>query len=80
MLMEDPTLRVRSAIVRHLSMYPEASDTVDGIRQFWLGGGDFDRDLVESVLAALVREQIVRARRLPDGGVMYSAVRSGTRE
>ncbi len=67
--------QIRAAIIRHLELYPDASDTVDGIQRFWVAGRDAEPDLalVEAVLEALVQDGVLRIRRLPDGGVIFSA-------
>jgi hypothetical protein len=73
--MDDDDLRhsVRMAITRHLDIYPDASDTVDGIRGFWLSAleNEPDLSLVESVLDALVDDGVLWMRRLGDGGVIF---------
>ncbi|RPI57886.1 MAG: hypothetical protein EHM55_00100 [Acidobacteria bacterium] len=64
---------VRTAIMRHLDVYPDASDTVEGIRGFWLSAleDEADPSLVESVLDALVSDGVLWMRRLRDGGVIF---------
>jgi hypothetical protein len=72
---------VRDAILMHLRIHPDASDTASGIRDWWLraAGCEEDPALVESVLDELVRGGIMKQRHLPDGGVLYSAARTNDR-
>ncbi len=65
---------VHDAIVGHLQANPAASDTPEGIRQWWLDvrSRAADLDLVTDVLNALVLEGVMKRRQLPDGGVVYS--------
>lgn len=76
--MDDDLRRsVRAAIIRHLELHPEASDTPEGISDFWLSTQQVDASvsLVEAVLEEMVLDGILRNRRLPDGGVIFAACR-----
>jgi hypothetical protein len=70
--------RVRRAIVEHVRWNPEVSDTAAGIVQWWLPPAGFEQavDVIDEVLDELVDAGILRKRRFPDGGVVYSAVRT----
>jgi hypothetical protein len=64
---------VRDAIVAHLLKHPGASDTAEGICQWWLdpAGREEDITVVEEALEDLVGGGVMRRRRLPDGGIVY---------
>jgi hypothetical protein len=70
------------AIERYLDQRPEASDTVDGIRQWWLPDhrDHATRCRVQAALDRLVGRGVVRVLRTAGGGVVYGRARSRGRE
>jgi hypothetical protein len=66
-------------IRRYLFEHPNACDTLEGVRVWWLRGRVPDA-LVQQALNALVARGLVERRRLPGGGAIYAAAqpRSGT--
>jgi hypothetical protein len=70
------------AIERYLDQRPEASDTVDGIRQWWLPDhrDHATRCRVQAALDRLVRRGVVRVFRTVGGGVVYGRTPSAGRE
>jgi hypothetical protein len=72
---DEPRRRVREGILRHIEIYPDGSDTPEGIRRWWLPWRDstVDPALLDEVLEELVAAGVMRRRRLPDGGVVYVA-------
>jgi hypothetical protein len=74
----DQRQRVRDGILRHLGIHPDASDTPEGIRDWWLPPADANvaPALLVEVLDDLVVAGIMRRRRLPDGGILYAAARA----
>jgi hypothetical protein len=69
--------RLRDAIVDYVRAHPDASDSIEGIRFWWLPPDEREEDLelVARVLEQLVAAGAMQRRRLPDGGVVYSAKR-----
>jgi hypothetical protein len=69
--------RLRQAILDHIRINPEVSDTSAGIVQWWLPSVGFEQavDVIDEVLDELVDAGVLRRRRLADGGVVYSAAR-----
>jgi hypothetical protein len=60
-------------IVRYLEAHPRATDTAEGVVQWWLAGHEFALPLehVRAALERLVATGAVARRTLPDGTVMY---------
>ena len=52
-------------------MHPHASDTLEGICAWWLGGSTSSRPDVEPALGWLVDRRVVVAHRAADGRVRY---------
>jgi len=75
----DPSLEeaVRDAIEEHLSIYPQAADSAEGVARWWLPerGLTASAAEVEHVLAGMVRRHSLRCVRLADGTVLYSKTR-----
>ena len=61
------------AILEHLANHPQAADSADGIRRWWLSrsGSAPARADVERALHALVGRGLLRRVELPDGTVLY---------
>lgn len=66
-------------IVRYLEAHPLATDTAEGVAQWWLTGGEaaLPPTLVRAALESLADAGIVSRRTLPDGTVMYGAKARG---
>jgi hypothetical protein len=65
--------RLRDAILDHVRLHPDASDTPAGIVNWWLParGCEGAEELIDEVLNALAKSGVLRRVRLPDGGVLY---------
>lgn len=61
-------------LARYLRENPRASDTEEGIGQWWLGIGPLDLWKLRGALAWLVRAGIVSAVKAADGRVRYRRV------
>ena len=62
-------------IRRYLVAHPNASDTAQGVRDWWLGGhgATFGLDVIEAALDRLVEARMLECRSIP-GGVLYTRV------
>lgn len=67
----DKHNELEEALERYGTAHPDAADTVDGVRHWWLGDPALSRDDVEAALEALVTRGLLDARRLPGGIVIY---------
>jgi phage host-nuclease inhibitor protein Gam len=63
--------QLEEALERYCAAHPNAADTVDGVRRWWLGDPAIALDDVEAALEALVKRGLLDTRRLPDGSVVY---------
>lgn len=63
-------------IDRYLHAHPNASDTLEGVRDWWLAGHvrPFTVDVIQAALDRLVDNRILEARSIP-GGVLYAGVK-----
>jgi hypothetical protein len=72
---EDPdqVSALAQDIERYLQDRPHASDTIEGIRRWWLGArwADASLPLMQAALDRLVRKGVMVLRTLPDGSVVY---------
>jgi hypothetical protein len=68
---------VARQIRRYLEANPDASDGIDGIRDFWIGGYPIPKtdEVLLSALEELVTSGVLRPVSLPGGRVVYRAVR-----
>lgn len=68
---------VSRQIRRYLDAHPDASDGLDGIRDFWLGGYPVPKsdDVLLAALGELIAAGVLRPFSLPGGRVVYRAVR-----
>ena len=66
---------VLHAIRHYLAGHPTASDTVEGVRLWWLAplGVDAAYEAVAAALEELARAGAVEKRRLADGTAVYAA-------
>lgn len=64
---------IAEAIARYLRAHPEAADSVEGIRQWWLTPLGPPRSVtqVEAALADLLGRGVVVRQEMPDGAVLY---------
>ena len=66
-----------SALARDIESYmrerPHASDTIEGIRRWWLGSrwADASLPLMSAALDLLVQKQVMSARTQADGSTVY---------
>ncbi|NVH74215.1 hypothetical protein FSB08_17075 [Paraburkholderia sp. JPY432] len=61
-------------LARYLRVNPLASDTLEGIAQWWLGAAGVDPETLDEALAWLVAESIVERIQAADGRVRYRRV------
>jgi hypothetical protein len=59
------------AIRRYCAQHPNAADTVEGVRRWWLADLLCSREEVERALAELVARGEVIERSLADGTILY---------
>jgi hypothetical protein len=73
----DIALVIRSYVEDH----PHASDSLEGVQQWWLGTGDVDAPslAVQQALDLLVKKGAVVKKMLPDGTVLYAGTRPHAR-
>jgi hypothetical protein len=73
----DRVATVADAISRYLRARPDAADTVDGIRLWWLTGDAAEEtpECVREALELLEAAGIVERRELPGSQVLYAAAR-----
>jgi hypothetical protein len=73
---EDIATAVRE-IERYLEAHPNASDTLQGVRDWWLAGTvkRFALEDIQRALDLLVESGVIEPRSIP-GGVLYGRVRS----
>ncbi|QQP98128.1 hypothetical protein [Lysobacter enzymogenes] len=65
---------VESAVLAYLDRHPGASDTLDGIAQWWLPRQRYvtARARIHGVLSRLVADGVLQLRQLPDGTALYA--------
>jgi hypothetical protein len=65
---------LRQSLLRHLMQYPQAADTVAGIREWWLPDlmDPVELEDLRTVLLELVSERVIALRRLPDGTELFA--------
>jgi hypothetical protein len=63
-------------IERYLGAHPNASDTLQGVSDWWLAGlgGPLRADVLQAALDRLVERRVLEARPIP-GGVVYGRVK-----
>lgn len=69
-------------IGRYLHKHPDAADSVDGVRQWWLSTESSGASVavVSAALDRLELEGVIRMRELPDGTRIYSGGSAGQRK
>lgn len=67
----DESERVARLLVDYWRVHPLASDTADGIRQWWLGGAAVSRPALQRALQSLRRQGLVEAVAAADGRLRY---------
>lgn len=62
-------------VERYLAAHPDAADSAEGIRRWWLPAGRLDvrTDQLQSALALLVARGRIVERRMPDGRRIYAS-------
>ena len=62
-----------NSILQYLAEHEQAADTAFGIARCWIGQDDAppSAEVVEVVLADLVRAGVLEQRQLPDGTTIY---------
>jgi len=69
----DMVQAVVESLLDYVTRHPEAADSIEGIRRWWLPMGMVASAAdVEAALNRLVLAGILATRRLPDRGVLYS--------
>jgi hypothetical protein len=59
------------ALERYCAEHPNAADSVEGVRSWWLADPTIPREAVEEALQALVDRGLLDVRILSDGTVVY---------
>lgn len=68
----ETVANIAAEIDRYLEAHPQAADSVEGIRQWWLTAlGPQRSALVEAALGHLLVRGIVVREVMPDGTVLY---------
>ena len=62
---------LEEALRRYCAAHPNAADSVDGVRRWWLADPAIPLADVEAALEALVKRGMLDVRRLPDGTGIY---------
>jgi phage host-nuclease inhibitor protein Gam len=62
---------LEEALRRYCTAHPNAADSVDGVRRWWLADPAIPLADVEAALEALVKRGMLAVRRLPDGTAVY---------
>ena len=59
------------ALEHYCADHPNAADSVEGVRRWWLADPAIPLSDVEAALASLVERGLLDVRRLPDGTDVY---------
>lgn len=70
---EAQVTQVMERVLRHLARNPQAGDTADGVRHYWLGDDAIDPAVVERALRRLIARGVLQERVLPSREVWYGA-------
>lgn len=74
---EAQVAQVMERVLRHLARNPQAGDTTDGVRHYWLGDDALDPDIVERALRRLIARGVLYERILPSNEAWYGATGRG---
>ncbi|MEO8136737.1 MAG: hypothetical protein ABI831_22530 [Betaproteobacteria bacterium] len=70
---DDPIQVIVASLLAYLTAHPDAADSIEGIRRWWLPSHTHARTPdMEAALERLVRMGELTPRQLPDGGVLYA--------
>jgi hypothetical protein len=71
---EKAIASIKEEISRYLAASPAATDSIEGIQQWWLTPGlrEAPRPLVELALERLITQGVIRRITMRDGSVIYS--------
>lgn len=71
---EHAAQEISERILRYLQNHPQASDTVEGITQWWIIHQRYIESyhMVEQVLEGLVQRGLVHCQKNRDGTIFYS--------
>jgi hypothetical protein len=71
---EEPVQVIAHTIQRYLEVNPDAADSAEGIRRWWLPPALAEESpgTVEEALDRLVAAGVISRRPLPDGRVLYA--------
>jgi hypothetical protein len=71
---EDPAQVIAHTIQRYVEANPDAADSAEGIRRWWLPAvlAEESPATVEEALDRLVAAGVISRRPLPDGRVLYA--------
>jgi len=71
---DDPVQAITETIQEYLERSPDAADSADGIRRWWLPPGLAQEppEAIEDALERLVAAGVIRRQPLPDGRVLYA--------
>ena len=74
---DDCVAPIADAIERYLCAHPDAADSLEGIRLWWLTGAAAEEapDRIRKALERLEAAGVVTWRELPGGQVVYAAAR-----
>lgn len=70
-LAKQPHSSLEEALDAYCAGHPNAADTVEGVRRWWLADPAIPLADVEAALGALVERGMLDVRRLPDGTALY---------
>jgi hypothetical protein len=62
---------LEQALERYCAEHPNAADSVEGVRTWWLADPTIPREAVEEALDALVDRGLLAVRALSDGTIVY---------
>ena len=76
---DDPVRRLAQQIASYLEAHPDAVDTADGIRRWWLAprGIEATPEQLQRALDRTVADGTVERRTLPDGRSVYARAAGG---
>ena len=71
---EEPVQMIAQTIRRYLEVNPDAADSAEGIRRWWLPPALAEESpgTVEEALDRLVAAGVITRRPMPDGRVLYA--------